>query len=145
MIISKKQRPLHWTSHSRNKMRFYGLSESRIKRVISYPKRIEEGIAPDTIAMMQPAGSEKHPYEIWVMIQKTQTNADSTQTNAEKSPRLPAQAGKSAPALSRVEGLSQRKSATTEVISAWRYPGRTKPGQPLPEEIMKEIRAFNNI
>ncbi len=102
MIISKKQRPLHWTSHSRNKMRFYGLSESRIKRVISYPKRIEEGIAPDTIAMMQPAGSEKHPYEIWLMIQEEKT---------------------------------RRK-----VISAWRYPGRTKPGQPLPEEIMKEMR-----
>jgi len=104
MISIKKRRPLHWTSHSRYKMRFYGLSESRVKRVISFPKRIEEGIAPDTVAMMQPAGTEKHPYEIWVMIQET------------------------------------RKSAVTEVISAWRYPGKTKPGQPLPEEILKEIR-----
>lgn len=93
---------MHWTSHSRYKMRFYGLSENRLKRVISYPKRIEEGIAPDTIAMMQSAGSEKHPYEIWLMIQEEKT---------------------------------RRK-----VISAWRYPGKTKPGQPLPEEIMKEIR-----
>ncbi|MDZ4231388.1 MAG: hypothetical protein U1C52_01210 [Patescibacteria group bacterium] len=26
------------------------------------------------------------------------------------------------------------------VISAWRYPGRTVPGEPLPEEILKEFR-----
>jgi len=103
MIISKSQKPLHWTSHSRYKMRFYGLSESRLKRVISYPKRIEEGIAPDTIAMMQSAGSEKHPYEIWLMIQ---------------------------------EEKKRRK-----IISAWRYPGKTKPGQTLPEEILKEIKS----
>lgn len=25
------------------------------------------------------------------------------------------------------------------VISAWRYPGRTVPGEPLPEEILKEF------
>src|SRR3989338_7794304 len=126
MISIKKRRPLHWTSHSRYKMRLYGLSESRVKRVIRFPKRIEEGIAPDTVAMMQPAGTEKHPYEIWVMIQETQTIADGTQTNAEK--RISRR--KSAPACA--GRLSPRKSAVTEVISAWRYPGKTKPGQPLP-------------
>lgn len=102
MIPIKKKKTLYWTSHSRAKMRFYGLSESRLKRIINFPKRIEEGIAPDTIAMMQSAGSEKHPYEIWLMIEEEKT---------------------------------RRK-----VISAWRYPGKTKPGQPLPEEILKEIR-----
>ena len=104
MISIKKQRPLHWTSHCRYKMRFYGLSESRVKRVISFPKRIEEGIAPDTIAMMQSAGTEKHPYEIWLMIQEEKT---------------------------------RRK-----IISAWRYPGKTKPGQALPAEIIKEMKSF---
>ena len=111
-----------------------------MKRVIGFPKRIEEGIAPDTVAMMQSAGTEKHPYEIWVMIQETQTNTDSpsqilfqnlggqAQTNAEK--RI----------SQRKSVLSPRKSAFIEVISVWRYPGKTKPGQPLPEEIMKEIR-----
>ncbi|MEK7546874.1 MAG: hypothetical protein AAB536_01710 [Patescibacteria group bacterium] len=102
MTILRKPKPLHWTSHSRYKMRFYGLSENRLKRVISYPKRIEEGIAPDTIAMMQQAGSEKHPYEIWLMIQEEKT---------------------------------RRK-----IISAWKYPGRTKPGESLPEEIIREIK-----
>ncbi len=32
-----------------------------------FPKRLEVGVAPDTTAGMQPAGSKKHPYEIWVM------------------------------------------------------------------------------
>jgi len=82
-------------------MSFYHLSKQRVQRVLHTPKRIEEGIAPNTIAIMQVAGSQKHPYEIWVMLQETKT---------------------------------RRK-----IISAWRYPGRTKPGQPLPEEILREI------
>jgi len=61
----------HWTNHAREKMRYYHFSEQRVKRVLNSPKRVEEGIAPNTIAMMQVAGSKKHPYEIWVMIQKT--------------------------------------------------------------------------
>ena len=95
---------LHWTHHSRAKMRQYGFSEARVKRIIHSPMRIEEGIAPKTIAMMQRAGSKRHPYEVWVMIQETP---------------------------------KKRK-----VISAWRYPGVTKPGDPLPPEILKEIRGL---
>lgn len=69
MPIFKKPKTLHWTHHAHTKMRYYQLSESRIKRVIHTPKRIEEGVAPKTMAMMQSAGSPKHPYELWVMIQ----------------------------------------------------------------------------
>lgn len=82
-------------------MRFYKLSEQRILRVLHSPSRIEEGIAPKTIAMMQSAGSGKHPYEIWTMIQETKI---------------------------------KRK-----IISAWKYPGKTKRGDPLPEEILREL------
>jgi len=62
---------LSWTKHSEAKMRFYSLSKQRVRRVLNSPKRIETGIAPDTIAMMQVAGSQKHPYEIWTMFVKT--------------------------------------------------------------------------
>jgi hypothetical protein len=88
-------------------MRFYHLSEQRVKRVLNSPKRVEEGIAPNTIALMQPAGSKKHPYEVWVMVQNQK---------------------------------SKVKSQKLKIISAWKYPGRTKPGEPLPEEILREIR-----
>ncbi|MFH1129361.1 MAG: hypothetical protein V1686_01335 [Patescibacteria group bacterium] len=57
-----------WTMHVASKMRQYGLSENRVKRVINNPKRKEEGIAPNTIAVMQP-NSSKHSYEFWAMYQ----------------------------------------------------------------------------
>jgi len=88
-------------------MRQHGLSESRVKRVINSPKRVEEGIAERTIALMQPAGTDKHPYEIWVMLHDT----------------------------------PKRRN----VVSAWRYPGKTKPGELLPEEIMKEFREVSRF
>ena len=46
-----------WTKHSLDKMKFYGLSKQRVKS-FKKSKRIEEGIAPGTIALMQPAGSK---------------------------------------------------------------------------------------
>lgn len=104
---------LHWTLHAREKMRFYRLSEQRVKRIIHSPKRIEEGIAPKTIAMMQPVAvtrvrrsasagdsagrQEKWKHELWVMVQDERKR-------------------------SRGRGEVIRK-----VISAWRYPGVTKP------------------
>lgn len=104
MLISSKPKTLHWTYHVREKMKFYRLSESRIKRVLHSPERIEEGIAPKTIAMMQVAGSKKHPYEIWVMIED--------------------------------------KNKLRKIISAWRYPGRTKPRSEITMDILR--REYEN-
>lgn len=114
MINIKPPKTLFWTNHAKAKMNFYRLSEQRVRRVLNSPKRIEEGIAPKTIAMMQPAsyktyGSNKTDrldgtywtQEIWVMIEDSRV---------------------------------KRK-----IISAWRYPGMTKVGEPLPEEILLEM------
>ncbi|MEK9173325.1 MAG: hypothetical protein AAB594_02015 [Patescibacteria group bacterium] len=97
----KPFKKLHWTSHSRSKMRYYGLSEARVRRIIHTPKRIEKGVAPKTIAMMQPAGSGKHPYELWVMLEEEKT---------------------------------KRK-----IISAWRYPGITKPRSDTTLDLLKKF------
>lgn len=59
-----------WTRHAQEKMRQYGLSEARLRRVLRFPKRREKGIAPKTVALMQPAGSRRRPTEIWLMYQK---------------------------------------------------------------------------
>jgi hypothetical protein len=126
MIPIKKSNTLFWTSHAKAKMRHYGLSESRVKRIIHTPKRIEEGIAPKTVAMMQPAGSKKNPYELWVMIQVV----------------APKRRGDSDSPRSRFSGAGRSVGKVHKVISAWRYPGVTKPGQPLPEEIIREMRSF---
>ncbi len=73
-------------------MGHYKLSPARVRRVLHSPKRVEEGVAPKTVAMMQPGTMKKEgvwTQEIWVMVQDT--------------------------------GKERR------VISAWRYPGVTKP------------------
>ena|SRR3989344_436158 len=56
-----------WTQHVQDKMRYYGISESLIKRITRFPKRTEEGIAPKTVAVMQPTSNKKNPQEVWVM------------------------------------------------------------------------------
>ncbi|MCL5012177.1 MAG: hypothetical protein M1320_02010 [Patescibacteria group bacterium] len=66
-----------WTTHAKVKMSYYGLSESRVKRVLRNPVRTEEGIAPKTFACMQPAsiknkdGKKTWSQELWVMAQQT--------------------------------------------------------------------------
>jgi len=65
----KNNERISWTKHVKKKMGQYNLSESRLKRVLRNPERKEEGIAPETIAVMQKTGSKKHPTEIWLMYQ----------------------------------------------------------------------------
>lgn len=69
--IPKDDQRLAWTEHAKRKMLHYRLSESRIRGVLAHPKRSERGIAPGTIALMQPTGTTKRPTEIWVMYQRT--------------------------------------------------------------------------
>jgi hypothetical protein len=66
----KGSREFFWTKHAISKMIFYGLVPSRVKKIFRAPDRIEEGIAPKTMAMMQRAGKGKRQTEIWVMWQK---------------------------------------------------------------------------
>ena len=101
-----------WTQHIQRKMKFYGLSESRLKRIVRHPTRLEEGIAPNTVACMQPGGSPKNPYEVWVMYQtKTNRNQQSTKMGGQ----------------------------TMCMISAWRYPGVSPKRNPIPQAILDEV------
>ena len=62
-----------WTGHALGKMRYYGLTAQRISRVINRPARIEEGMAENTTAVMQPASVNRKKQtwssEIWAMYQ----------------------------------------------------------------------------
>lgn len=64
----KDDEKLSWTMHVVQKMMYYGISEGLVRRVIHTPARVEEGVAPGTIAVMQPTGG-KHKKEVWVMYQ----------------------------------------------------------------------------
>jgi len=104
-----------WTKHSIRKMRFYGLSENRLKRVLRNPKRKEDGVAPETLAIMQRAGSKKHPTEIWLMYQ-----------------------------LSADQPKAGQKPTRIKIISAWRYPGISPKGKeiPIPDDILEELNEI---
>ena len=110
-----------WTSHGLEKMKFYGISESRIKRIIRFPKRVEEGIAPKTVAVMQPAET-KHYQEIWVMY-KLQKSNKPTNKNEE---------------LAKLLGLDKK----IKIITAWRYPGKSPERDPIPQDIIQEIQTL---
>lgn len=110
--IPKNNERFSWTNHVIEKMIFYGLSEQRIKRVIQHPERIEEGIAPNTIACMQVAGSKKHRQEIWTMYQMKNLK------------------------------LKTKNLKPLRIISAWRYPGKSPAKNPIPQEILEEIKGL---
>lgn len=92
-----------WTIHSRFKMKYYGIAESRVKRIIRFPTRYEEGIVPQTVAVMQPAGTKKYS-EIWAMYK-----------------------------------LVRKKM---KIITVWRYPGVSPKRDPIPQEILNEIKGL---
>ena len=96
----KNRSRIIWTQHAQQKMIFYRLSKSGIKRVLYHPDRVEEGIAPKTIASMKKGGSQSHPYEIWIMYQKIRS-------------------------ISREKKEFQDTSLSMRIISAWRYPGQS--------------------
>lgn len=77
----KNDAKYQWTNHVQQKMMYYGISESLIKRIIRFPTRKEEGIAPKTTAVMQPGSNKKNPTETWVMYQAL---SKSTMTQAAK-------------------------------------------------------------
>jgi hypothetical protein len=67
--LPKDTKEIHWTKHIKEKMKEYQLSERKLLKIFRNPERKEEGIAPDTVAVMQ-TGGRKRPYEIWLMYQK---------------------------------------------------------------------------
>lgn len=102
---------IEFTRHAEYKMRQYSLSAQKVKNIIRQPKRTQKGIAPRTVAVMQPVspktvdGKETWKQELWTMYVKKKG----------------------------VLGESLR------VISAWRYPGISPKGNPIPEEILQEL------
>src|SRR3989338_6937234 len=105
----------YWTNHVKDKMRYYRISESLVKRVVRFPKRIEEGIARGTTAVMQPrVVNGKTKEEIWVMYIENQNS------NIKMQNLMP----------------GKRK-----IITAWRYPGASpvRAQIPIPADILAEL------
>ena len=96
-----------WTKHSIYKMRYYGLSPQRIKRIIRHPARIEEAIVSNMIAVMCPDKNK----EIWAMY-------------------------------TMIKSKVKNQKSKLKVITAWRYPGKSSARNPIPQEILDEIKTI---
>ena len=120
--LLKKDTKYLWTQHVIRKMAFYGLSPDRVRRIIRNPKRVEEGIAENTVAVMQSGTNLKKPSEVWVMYQQTRNKKQGTRNKQES---------EEASSLSR-----------KVIISAWRYPGVSPVGKqiPIPQAILEELK-----
>jgi hypothetical protein len=148
----KNTNKYHWTAHVIEKMHYYGLSEQKVLGVIRSPRRVETGIAENTVAVMVPVGEkslaqrEKNknkksmfggyqgdkPWtqEIWVMYQiKTENKKYEIEINP-KNARLRELQNK----------INLNKKLT--IISAWRFPGVSPEKDPIPSEIWREIEEM---
>ena|SRR3989344_3242743 len=112
--IPQNDKKYEWTHHAIAKMGHYRLVPSLVKRIIRFPHRTEEGIAPGTTAVMQKART-KRAQEFWVMYRKLESRIRNQELGSGK----------------------------LRIISAWRYPGVSPLGKeiPIPEEIRRELEA----
>jgi len=134
--LPKNNDRYQWTLHSIEKMKFYGLSEQKVLGIIKRPKRKEEGIVKNTVAVMQPVspkldkeGRAVWKNEIWTMYQTSKAgNSKSKITNNKQIQNL------KFPNLQNLLNPQKKK-----IISAWRYPGVSPEHNPIPEEILRGI------
>lgn len=100
-------------------MRQYGLSKTKLINIIYKPERKEKGIVPGTIALMKTNKLYKKSPKAVVVQKKWQPK---------KSP-------------GEIWLMYKDTKEMRKVISAWRYPGISKPGEsiPIPEDIKNEI------
>lgn len=97
-------------------MRHYRLTPQRIKRIIRYPARLEQGVAEGAIAVMQPARGEGR-------------KSFSTRVSGRER-------------YSEIWAMYAPMRQGIRVITTWRYPGRSPLRDPVPQEILREIQAL---
>ncbi|OGZ76444.1 MAG: hypothetical protein A3G45_03405 [Candidatus Staskawiczbacteria bacterium RIFCSPLOWO2_12_FULL_37_15] len=110
---------IHWTEHSKIKMRQYGLSKQKLFGIIHRPERKEKGIAPGTTAVMK----------------TNKTFFRAKQTTLAKAWSYPRKAP------GEIWLMYKDAKDFRKIISAWRYPGISKPGEaiPIPEDIRQAL------
>lgn len=150
-----------WTQHSQWKMKQYGLSQQRLKRVIRKPDRTEKSIVPGMIASMQIGGTSKHRQEIWIMYQlvQNQKNKEGVENfqkrngeeviDIKKQPfssfgktLSPAQKFRQERRKEFFDRYEQTEGKTFRIISAWKYPGESPKRDPIPREILDELLSL---
>jgi len=121
MTINYKK--LYWTEHSKIKMKQYGLSKQKLLGILYKPERKEKGIVPGTMAVMR-------TNKVFFNSKKI------TLSDAWKKPKRA-----SGEIWLMFKDVRTAMVPTRKIISAWRYPGVSMPGEeiPIPEDIKNAI------
>jgi hypothetical protein len=131
--MSQVFRKFHWTDHSKIKMKQYGLSKQKIMGILRNPERKEKAIVPGLVAVMK---TNK------VYFSQKQI----TLKQAWKNPKMNSQ---KAPGEIWVmfKDTKINLGSIRKIISAWRYPGVTIPGEQalVPEDIKRELENYRSL
>ncbi len=121
--MATSYRQLNWTEHSKIKMRQYGLSKQKLLGILYKPERKEKGIVPGTMAVMK---TNK------VFFKTKQITVAGAWQKPKKAP---------GEIWLMYKDVKAAMVPIRKIISAWRYPGISKPGEaiPIPEDIKNDI------
>ena len=123
-------------------MRQYGLSKQKLLGILYKPERKEKGIVPGTAAVMR-----TNKKSSWQPDKSPKGHFDGTVTISPKASLV--WKPKKAPGeiwLMYKDAKSVSEGQIRKIISAWRYPGVSKPGEeiPIPEEVRLELMEEKN-
>lgn len=117
------------------------MSEQKILGVIKRPKRKEEGIVKNTIAVMQPVSPKSDKQgkmiwktEIWAMYQVRKAGSSKSKIHSLRQ-------------TNKIQNINFQNLQNIlnppkiKIISAWRYPGVSPEHDPIPEDILREIAS----
>jgi len=142
--IPKNTEKYEWTQHAIGKMRHYGLTAQRVLRLVNNPQRVEEGGAENTIAVMQPAsthtknGKRVWSSEIWAMYQ-IKGKSKNVMPEAPARIALQIKAGGNQSLAEKRKTFTQQK---IRLISTWRYSGISPKRDPIPDDILRELKSM---
>jgi len=135
--MAQTYRKLFWTEHSKIKMKQYGLSKQKLLGILYKPERKEKGIAPGTLAVMK-------TNKIFLNNKNVSLFEDKGQGyHPPKFSFGKLRRARKAPGEIWImyKDVKMAMIPTRKIISAWRYPGISKPGEeiPIPEDIRQEL------
>jgi len=121
-------------------MAFYRLSEQRVARVLHSPRRVEEGVAPKTVAMMQPASVRTRTEAVLsdVSHRGVERNRRTLSNETSDSKSKPKESWSQ-----EIWVMVQDIGKERKIVSAWRYPGMTRPKDAAAMDVLRrEYREF---
>lgn len=135
-----KFKKIFWTQHSIVKMKQYGISKSKVLNLLHKPERTEQGFVPGTMGMMKTNKLFNN-----ITFKKNLRLDLKVKTKWQPAFAKASACQRKAPGeiwLMYKDTVDQRK-----IISVWRYPGVSKPGEemPLPDDLKIEIMNNKNF